>query len=325
MSERPLVSFLVFSYKQEKFIRDAIKSAYAQTYEPMEIIFSDDCSPDQTFDIIKKEIDAYHGSNRIILNRNERNMGLAGNINRAFELANGHFFVMAAGDDISVPTRTEELVRRWQNKSDPVDYVSSFFENMDENGNPIALSDALVRENAVYIPDVNLPVYKWRCGATGACAGFSRKLYFKYGPLDLNVVSEDAIFPFRAWMESGIALIERPLVKHRTHDGSLYVIHRNINKLKRSESRRLVRRQATGNTLARARDWLRSWQIACKAEGYSVEAELKQWIRLLELEWLAYDSSRMQALRAAILSLGYRKIGLRFAVRLLVRHALRLQ
>jgi len=325
MPECPLVSFMVFSYNQEQFIRDAVKSAFKQTYEPLEIIFSDDCSPDQTFKIIKKEADAYRGPHKIILNRNAKNMGLSGNINSAFAIAKGHFFVMAAGDDISVPTRTVDLVRRWQNKNDTVDYVSSFFEDMDVNGNPIPLSSTLIRQNAVYLPDVNLPVYKWRCGVTGACAGFNRKLYDKYGPLDIQVIAEDGIFPFRAWLESGIAQIEKPLVKKRTHPDSLYVIQCNINKLKQAESRRLLRRQTLLNTLARTKDWLRSWQIAGKDKGTLVEVELKQWIRLLELEWQANNSSRMQALRIAIVSLGYGVVGMRAAARLVIRHVLRLQ
>jgi glycosyltransferase involved in cell wall biosynthesis len=325
MPKQPLVSFLVFSYNQEKFICDAIKSAFEQTYEPMEIIFSDDCSQDRTFEIIKKKVGAYRGPHKIVLNQNENNLGLAGNINRAFEMASGLFFVIAAGDDISAPTRTAELVRRWQDKNDPVDYVSSLFEDMDVNGNPIALSETLVKENAVKLPDVNLPVYEWLCGVTGACASFSRKIYDKYGPLDLQLVAEDGVFPFRAWIESGVARVEKPLVKHRTHPDSIYVIQSNLNKLKQAESRRLLRRKALGNTLARTKDWLRTWQIAGKAEDNRVEVELKKWIRLLELEWQVYDLGRIQALRAAIVSLGYRGVGVRTAVRIVIRHVLRLQ
>jgi len=321
MSERPLVSFIVLSYKQEQFIRDAIRSAFEQAYEPLEIVFSDDCSPDRTFEIIKEEVDSYRGPHKIVLNHNESNLGLAGNVNRAFELAKGLFFVMAAGDDISVCTRTTKLVHRWQDNLSPVDLVSSYFEDMDVDGKPTALTEELVKENAVYLPDVRLPVRKWRCGATGACAGYSRKLYDRYGPLDPRVIAEDAIFPFRAWLESGIALIEEPLVKHRTHDRSLYVIHRNVNLIKQAESRRLVRQQATGDKLARYKDWLRAWQIARNAKDGRVEAELEQLIRLLELEWQAYDSGRVQALRAAILSLGYRGGG-RSAMRLIFRQVL---
>ena len=53
MSERPLVTFALFAYNQEKYIREAVEGAFSQTYQRMEIILSDDCSTDSTFDILK--------------------------------------------------------------------------------------------------------------------------------------------------------------------------------------------------------------------------------------------------------------------------------
>ncbi len=103
MPERSLVSFVLLSYNQEQFIREAVRSAFAQTYEPLEIIISDDCSPDRTFEFIKDEVDVYQGPHKVILNRNEKNLGIAGNLNQAFQLAHGQFFVMAAVYDISIP------------------------------------------------------------------------------------------------------------------------------------------------------------------------------------------------------------------------------
>jgi glycosyltransferase involved in cell wall biosynthesis len=314
MKDKPLVSFLVLSYKQEKFIRDAIKGAFEQTYEPLEIIFSDDCSPDRTFEIIKDEVGAYRGLHKIILNRNEHNQGLAGNMNRALELSHGQFIIASAGDDISLPNRTMELADYWQSSSPPVDLVCSYYEEMNEDGSPTGF----INKNVVFVPDTTRHVQQWSCGATGACAAYSRKLYDKYGPLDTRIVAEDWVFSFRAWVESGIRLIEKPLVLHRTHDQCLSVIHHNLNVEQNPAARRLLRRKAKGNELARVKDWLQAWQIAGKSKGSRVETELKKWIRLLEMEWQAYDTGRIQALKAAILSLGYRG-GLRTAIRLLYR------
>lgn len=317
--DKPLVSFMVFSYKQEQFIQDAIKSAFEQTYEPLEIIFSDDCSPDQTFDIIKEEVKSYQGPHKIVLNRNEHNLGLAGNINRAFGMAQGLFFVMAAGDDISVPERTAEMVTRWLDKESPVDLVCSYFEEIDVNGKPTGF----VKKTVVFVPDIASPVQQWTCGATGACAGYNRKLYDKYGPLDTRIIAEDWVFSFRAWAESGIGLIEKPLVKHRTHDKCLSVIFKNVKSEQSIQSRKLLRQRSTGNKVARVKDWLRTWQIAGKNEGGRTEAELEEWVQLLELEWKVYDSGRLQAFKTAIQSLGYRG-GIRTAMRLIFRHVLRM-
>ena len=75
MSEekKPLITFLVYSYNQENNIRKALDGALSQTYSPLEIIVSDDCSSDKTFDIIKEVTDAYQGPHKLIVNRNEKN------------------------------------------------------------------------------------------------------------------------------------------------------------------------------------------------------------------------------------------------------------
>ena len=41
---RPLVTFYVIAYNQSRFVREAVESALAQTYSPLEILLSDDCS-----------------------------------------------------------------------------------------------------------------------------------------------------------------------------------------------------------------------------------------------------------------------------------------
>ena len=40
----PLVTFALFAYNQERYVREAVEGAFAQTYQPLEIILSDDCS-----------------------------------------------------------------------------------------------------------------------------------------------------------------------------------------------------------------------------------------------------------------------------------------
>lgn len=321
MDNKPLVSFLLFAYKQEKFICEAIKGALSQTYEPLEIIISDDCSPDKTFEIIKSEVGKYCGPHNVILNRNEKNLGFAAHINRVFAISRGEFFVMAAGDDISLPQRTKLLVNRWLNKNEPVDLVCSYFEDMDANGISTPSTYGLVKKNVVFVPDITHPVQKWMCGATGACAGYSRILYDKYGPLDSRIIAEDWIFSFRAWLESGIGLIEEPLVRHRTHDKCLSIIHRDYTREENREKRRLLRKTSSGAKLARARDWLRALQISGRMFDEKLEGELEQWSQLLELEFQAYDMNRFQAFKAAVKSLKYRGGG-RNAVRLFVRHVL---
>ncbi|WP_307261167.1 glycosyltransferase [Oligosphaera ethanolica] len=101
----PRFSFLMITYNQEQYIADALNSALAQDYPNLEIIVSDDCSSDQTFAIATDIASNYRGPHKIILNRNEPNLGIGGNFYKAYTLSSGEWLFMAAGDDISLPNR----------------------------------------------------------------------------------------------------------------------------------------------------------------------------------------------------------------------------
>src|SRR4051812_14455329 len=76
--ERPLVTFVLFSYNQERYIREAVAGALAQTYQPLKIVISDDCSTDRTFEIVREMASAYTGPHKIVLRRNPKNLGADG-------------------------------------------------------------------------------------------------------------------------------------------------------------------------------------------------------------------------------------------------------
>lgn len=106
MGNLPKLSYVLLSYNREKYIRPAIESAFAQDYEgELEYIFSDDCSTDRTFEIIKECVAAYKGNRRVVVTQTPHNVHLAGNINHALQFASGDFIVRADDDDISCRNR----------------------------------------------------------------------------------------------------------------------------------------------------------------------------------------------------------------------------
>ena len=54
--EQLFVTFVLFAYNQEKYIREAVEGALSQTYGAMEIILSDDRSTDRTFEIMEEVV-----------------------------------------------------------------------------------------------------------------------------------------------------------------------------------------------------------------------------------------------------------------------------
>ena len=111
--ESPLVTFAIFGYNQEKYIGEAVRSALAQTYEPMEVILSDDGSTDQTFQIMQEMASSYSGSKKVIARRTEKNLGTFLHVVDVARIAKGKLFVLAAGDDVSREERTERIVANW--------------------------------------------------------------------------------------------------------------------------------------------------------------------------------------------------------------------
>lgn len=112
--EKPLISFALFGHNQSEFIREAIESALSQTYSPLEIVFCDDCSSDNTFEIMSEMVRTYQGPHTVGVRRNQENLGLGRSINRVMEICRGELVVVAAGDDVSVPERTEKIYRAWE-------------------------------------------------------------------------------------------------------------------------------------------------------------------------------------------------------------------
>lgn len=93
----PLVSIQIPTYSQKQYIKEALDSALAQTYENLQIIVSDDCSPD--YDIFEYLKD-YADNPKVQIHRNEKNLGRVGNYrNTLYNLVQGEWFVNLDGDD----------------------------------------------------------------------------------------------------------------------------------------------------------------------------------------------------------------------------------
>ncbi|VBB44607.1 putative Glycosyl transferase, group 2 family [uncultured Paludibacter sp.] len=101
----PSVSVLMPVYNVEKYVAEAIENILNQTFTDFELILLDDCSPDKSADIIHTFKD-----DRIVYHRNEKNLGLANNLNIGLKLAKGKYIARADSDDISLQTRLETQI-----------------------------------------------------------------------------------------------------------------------------------------------------------------------------------------------------------------------
>ena len=155
--EKPLISLIVNCYNQEAFIREALEGAFSQNYSPLEIVVSDDCSADRTFEIVCGVTAAYKGPHKVNLNRNARNLGVGGNLSRAMEFCHGELLVLAPGDDVSLPERTATIVEAWHHSERKATSVHSLFIGIDETGRPrnFYMPDRSLNESVRFLHEKN--------------------------------------------------------------------------------------------------------------------------------------------------------------------------
>ena len=101
-----LVSIIMPSYNTAKYIAESIRSVLVQTYEKWELLIVDDCSTDNTDEIVKP----FLADERIRYFKNEINSGAAISRNKALREAKGKWIAFLDSDDLWLPEKLERQI-----------------------------------------------------------------------------------------------------------------------------------------------------------------------------------------------------------------------
>lgn len=104
-----MISLVMATYNGGKYLREQLDSIYNQTLLPDEIIVVDDCSKDDTIDILKEYSKKY---NNLKYYQNETNQGVNKNFEKAISLANGDYISICDQDDVWMPYKIETLYNK---------------------------------------------------------------------------------------------------------------------------------------------------------------------------------------------------------------------
>jgi glycosyltransferase involved in cell wall biosynthesis len=212
------VSLLLLAYKMESTMLDAIKSATEQTI-PCEVIISDDASPapDRGFEIAQTFAASYQGPHRLIVRKNEVNVGLCEHINQLVAIASGEFFLFMAADDLSYPDRAQKSVNFFREHPD-VSLVGSLADEINERGELIKKSS---RDMGFAVADQNKLL---RCGKfvsiLGATMAMRRHLLADLPPLKGMV--EDNMITLRGSLFGPVHCVRDSWIQYRIHGGNLH-------------------------------------------------------------------------------------------------------
>ena len=115
-----LVSVCIPTYNSSQYISECIDSVVKQSFKNIEIIISDNCSSDNTIEIIEKK----NIKNLKIL-RNKENIGIAKNFNLVCNEASGEYIKLLPSDDTILPNSIETSLKFIKNRGDISLVVSS--------------------------------------------------------------------------------------------------------------------------------------------------------------------------------------------------------
>jgi ATP-binding cassette subfamily B protein/subfamily B ATP-binding cassette protein MsbA len=217
-SERPLVSVVIDNYNYGRFLGQAIESAQAQRYEPIEVIVVDDGSTDDSRDVLSR----YDGVVAVL----KANGGQPSAINAGFDVARGDWVCFLDADDVLLPDAIESALAG----AEPgVAKVQWPMEESDESGArtgrtwPSHPLDSGELSDAVLLDGPEGYGWAWSCGGlfSRSCLEQVLPLDEQEGPSGRGVAYVDATLASLAPLYGRIATIDRPLSLHRIHGANM--------------------------------------------------------------------------------------------------------
>ena len=137
MDNSNLVSVLVLSYNNLRYMKECLNSIMQQNYQHIEIIISDDFSSDFKKDEIEQFIMDNKKGNIVnyVINHNSCNLGTVKNLNKAISLATGNYFINLACDDLLFDSGTISAIVKFFSDSNYLvlaGYIAEYDEKLKE-------------------------------------------------------------------------------------------------------------------------------------------------------------------------------------------------
>jgi glycosyltransferase involved in cell wall biosynthesis len=204
----PTISIILPTYNGAKYIRHSIDSCLAQTFSDFELIIVNDCSTDETPEIIESYAQK---DRRIKIIHNRSNLKLPLSLNKGFDHASGKYFTWTSDDNYYAPDALEKMVKVLEQDTS-IDLVYCDYYIVDEN-------DKITGKRI--FNDVNKAFHKW-IGA-GACFLYKSHIHSDlkgYNPSAFLI--EDYDFFTRAFIKYRFHYLQDHTVYYyREHPGSL--------------------------------------------------------------------------------------------------------
>lgn len=202
----PKVSIVLPTYNGAKYIRKSIDSCLNQTYKNIELIIVDDCSTDETPEIIKSYKDK-----RIKYVRHKKNKGLPYALNTGFANSMGDYLTWTSDDNYYAEDAIEKMLSFMKINNCEFVYCD-FYHFKDSN---LSNLNIVKSPNSVVLGNGN---------HIGPCFLYSRRAMEIVGEYDPDTeLAEDYDYWIRISKKFSMHHLNKPLYFFRVHKESLYV------------------------------------------------------------------------------------------------------
>jgi glycosyltransferase involved in cell wall biosynthesis len=275
-SQQPLVSILIQAYNGERYVRECLDSALAQTYENFEIIFLDDHSTDGTAAIVKEYVarEEATGSARLKYILPAKRLGIVEGRNELLRQAKGELLAWLDADDVYLPDKVKDEVEFLEAHEEFGVVYCQIGYFYDSDGVAAAAAKIYRHRN---VPRSGSGPEMFACllekmFITNTAVMFRREIYKKLGGYrtDLGIVEDWEYFLRIAEAGYGIGFLDRDLVRYRLRSDSHTNFARQVevqeSAVKIFEA---LRESGTLNPTDRARYRIDYW-VARRYETYAI-------------------------------------------------------
>ncbi len=215
-NNHPLISVVLPVYNVENYIGEAIESILQQTIQDFEILIIDDCSTDNTLDVVRA-----YDDERIKIITKACNKGLIDSLNIGFELAKGKYIARMDGDDISNLKRFEKQLYILENNPD----IKACGCWLQEFG----ISSKIKKQNELH-EEISANLL-WNCSMTLGSVMMDSlwAKQFQFNELKKHV--EDYDFWAKMHTKGRFYNIQEVLYHYRVHNSQVSHLHHTTQKL----------------------------------------------------------------------------------------------
>ncbi|HEX3035119.1 MAG TPA: glycosyltransferase family A protein [Thermodesulfobacteriota bacterium] len=227
MSNKPLVSVIVIFLNEERFIREAIESVFAQTYDNWELLLVDDGSTDRSCEIALECAERFPGKVCYLEHDSHQNCGMSASRNRGISYAKGEYIAFLDADDVWLPNILEEQVEILESHPEaamvygPIQWWYSWTER-NEDLKKDYIREPRVQTNTPVKPPTLFTVFLQNEAQVPSGILVRRIIVERVGGFEetFRGMYEDQVFCAKVCLESPVFVSSKCWYKYRNHQNS---------------------------------------------------------------------------------------------------------